>query len=80
MIGSCDNCGKQNVPVKHYSETYCGETTQCFICTGWGEPDPFCELEDVETPVAKVMSTLGMFCLIFVAWFSLVYEGMKDVV
>ena len=46
MIGSCDNCNRQNVPVHHFAETYCGETTQCFLCQGDTDPDPYSELLD----------------------------------
>lgn len=45
MIGSCDNCDRQNVPVS--SGQFCGcDTTQCFICQGETDPDPYGELED----------------------------------
>lgn len=44
MIGSCDNCDRQNVPVSHGFA--CGmETTQCYICQGEVDPDPHGEME-----------------------------------
>lgn len=48
-IGTCDNCGKQSVPVKHFGVDYeagigC-DTTQCFICQGDSDPDPYGEIE-----------------------------------
>lgn len=47
MIGSCDACDRQNVPLSHFhaDETSCGETYQCFICQGEDDPDPYGELE-----------------------------------
>jgi hypothetical protein len=49
MIGSCDNCNRNDVPVAHH-ETVHGDTTQCFICTAspWEkdpDPDPYGELD-----------------------------------
>ena len=44
-IGNCDNCDRQNVPVSHLTATYCGDTTQCFLCQGDSDPDPFGEIE-----------------------------------
>lgn len=44
MIGSCDNCDRQRVPVMHGS--FCGcETTQCYVCNGDVE-DPYGELDE----------------------------------
>ena len=44
MIGSCDNCGKDNVPV--FNGTSCGcETTQCYLCNG-DIADPYGELDE----------------------------------
>lgn len=45
MIGNCDNCDRQSVPVRHLTGTYCGDTTQCYICQG-DIADPYGELED----------------------------------
>lgn len=43
-IGACDNCDRQNVPVS--SGQFCGcDTTQCFVCQGDTDPDPYGELE-----------------------------------
>jgi hypothetical protein len=43
-IGTCDNCDRHNVPVRSMTGTYVGDTTQCYLCTGWNESDPFGEL------------------------------------
>ena len=52
MIGSCDNCDQQNVPV--FSGQFCGcDTTQCFICQGDTDPDPYGELEDAISEAMK---------------------------
>ncbi len=45
-IGTCNNCDRHHVPVSHLESTYCGDTTQCFLCQGDGDPDPYCEMED----------------------------------
>ena len=50
MIGECETCGRQNVPVAKVNGFAC-ETVACFICQG-DVADPYCELvtdwEDVE--------------------------------
>lgn len=52
MIGTCDNCDRHNVPVRHFSVDYeCGigsDTTQCFLCTGDTDPDPYGEMDETE--------------------------------
>lgn len=49
MIGACDNCDRRNVPVS--SGQFCGcDTTQCFICQGETDPDPYGEI-DIECTV-----------------------------
>ena len=46
MIGSCDNCGRNDVPV--FNGVACGcETTQCYLCNG-DIADPYGELEPQE--------------------------------
>lgn len=45
MIGSCDNCSRRNVPVRHIDSPHAGDTTQCYVCTGDIDPDPYGELE-----------------------------------
>ena len=46
MIGACDNCSRDNVPVSH--GFFCGmETTQCYLCQGEDDPDPYCELDEL---------------------------------
>jgi hypothetical protein len=47
-IGTCDNCDRHNVPVRHMTGTYLGDTTQCFLCTGDTDPDPYGELDDLQ--------------------------------
>lgn len=45
-IGSCDNCGRNNVPVSN--GVSCGmETTQCYLCQGDDDPDPYGELDEL---------------------------------
>lgn len=41
MIGNCDACDRQNVPVAKVNVP--GEPTSCFICQGGTDPDPYCE-------------------------------------
>jgi hypothetical protein len=49
MIGNCDCCDRQNVPVRHFdagaTNAQC-ETTACFICQGETEIDPYGEMDD----------------------------------
>lgn len=46
MIGSCDCCDRQDVPVSHFSATAAyPEGCACFICQGETDPDPYGELE-----------------------------------
>lgn len=49
-IGTCDNCSRENVPVSHLEGTYCGDTTQCFLCQGDSDPDPYGELLQIWHP------------------------------
>ncbi len=45
MIGACDICDRQNVPVSHLNATSAHpETSACFLCQGQTDPDPYCEL------------------------------------
>jgi len=48
MIGACDCCDRQNVPVAKFradqTSAQC-ETTACFLCQGDSDPDPYGELE-----------------------------------
>lgn len=45
MIGNCDNCDRINVPVSNGQ--FCGcDTTQCFICQGETDPDPYGEMDE----------------------------------
>lgn len=45
MIGSCDCCDRQNVPVSNLV-AYGIDTTACFICRGGDEVDPYGELDE----------------------------------
>jgi hypothetical protein len=45
MIGSCDCCDRQQVPVSHFNATAAyPEGAACFICQGDTDPDPYGEL------------------------------------
>lgn len=46
MIGSCDCCDRQKVPVIHGFVTGI-ETFQCYLCQGETDPDPHSELEEL---------------------------------
>lgn len=47
MIGSCEICDRQNVPVSHYNECYAHpEVDVCFLCQGQDDPDPHSEMEE----------------------------------
>lgn len=43
MIGECETCGRQNVPVAKVNGLAC-ETVACFICQG-DIADPYGEIE-----------------------------------
>lgn len=46
MIGSCDCCDRQHVPVSKFNATGAyPEGNACFICRGDTDPDPYGELE-----------------------------------
>lgn len=48
MIGNCDCCDRENVPVAHFSATAAhSEGAACFLCQGDEGPDPYGELEEV---------------------------------
>lgn len=47
MIGNCDACDRQNVPVSN-GRSSSGETTQCYLCQGDSSPDPYGELANHE--------------------------------
>lgn len=48
MIGSCDCCDRQNVPISNFradqTSAQC-ETAACYLCQGDTDPDPYGELE-----------------------------------
>jgi hypothetical protein len=50
MIGACDICSRQNVPVSHFradqTSAQC-ETSACFLCQGEDDPDPYGEIEEI---------------------------------
>lgn len=52
MIGSCENCDRQNVPVSH-GQISGMETTQCFICQGETDPDPYNEMDKRCSPMSE---------------------------
>lgn len=47
MIGNCEACDRQNVPVSNCRSSS-GETTQCFICQGEDFPDPYGEMPEMK--------------------------------
>lgn len=50
MIGSCDICDRQNVPVGHSHATSAHpEASVCFLCRGETDPDPYGELAEIES-------------------------------
>jgi hypothetical protein len=51
MIGSCDCCNRQKVPISRGEVTGI-ETYACFICQGSDDPDPYCEM-DTPSPQAS---------------------------
>jgi hypothetical protein len=59
MIGNCDNCDRQNVPVSNGQ--FCGcDTTQCFICQH-DVADPYGELEELGEPeVSNLQHAVAM--------------------
>jgi hypothetical protein len=45
-IGSCDCCDRQNVPISNVAATFAHpEASACFLCRGYDDPDPYCEME-----------------------------------
>lgn len=49
MIGACDICDRQNVPVSRFRATAAyPETSACFLCQGEEDPDPYGELKEDE--------------------------------
>lgn len=52
MIGACDICDRQNVPVSHFNASAAHpETGACFICQGEDDPDPYGELEEAQLKI-----------------------------
>lgn len=47
MIGACDCCDRQEVPLSHLNMDGIGgcESFVCYICQGETDPDPYCEVE-----------------------------------
>lgn len=46
MIGNCESCNRRNIPI--VKGKFGGmETTQCFICMGNDDNDPYKELVEV---------------------------------
>lgn len=59
MIGSCDICDRQNVPVSYFSpeQSAAGcDTSACYLCQGEEDADPFSELD--EEPVAQAINSI----------------------
>jgi hypothetical protein len=52
MIGNCDACDRQNVPVSN-CRSPSGETTQCFLCQGDTNPDPYGEMQMIKQHVEQ---------------------------
>jgi hypothetical protein len=74
MIGSCDCCDRQCVPVSRFSASAAyPEGIACFICQGDADPDPYGELEDATalTPTRRQAKTFNPLD----AGFSLVDDG-----
>ena len=44
MIGACDCCDRQNVPVTHIDTVGGVEAFACYLCLHESEPDPYGEL------------------------------------
>ena len=62
MIGNCDCCDRQDVPIRHFEagETNAGcETTACFICQGDNEVDPYGEMDSRDVPGTEEVSKKG---------------------
>lgn len=46
MIGNCDCCNRENVPVANFNATAAHpEGVACLICQGEDDPDPYGEVE-----------------------------------
>lgn len=47
MIGACDCCSRQEVPLSHFNVDGEGgpEAFVCYLCQGENDPDPYGELE-----------------------------------
>lgn len=61
MIGSCDLCNRQSVPVSHFNECYAHpEAWACFICQGDDDADPYGEMDHSVT--SSTDSRDGSFC------------------
>lgn len=46
MIGTCECCDRQNVPVSHIDIVFGIEAFACYLCQGEADPDPYGELEN----------------------------------
>ena len=52
MIGCCDSCDRENVPVVLVCSTM-GEALTCYLCQGEDNPDPYGELVDINVNEAR---------------------------
>ena len=55
MMGNCDNCDRENVAVSKMLACGC-ETTQCFLCQGETDPDPYGESDECQLSNLKSLS------------------------
>jgi len=44
VIGRCDCCERENVPVSHIDATFGIEAFACYLCQCEDDPDPYGEL------------------------------------
>jgi hypothetical protein len=48
MIGTCEICDRQNVPVSHIDTVFGIEAFACYLCLCEDDPDPYGELQPVD--------------------------------
>lgn len=52
MIGNCDCCDRENIPVSHFKPTFAyPEGVACYLCQGDTDPDPYGELEMIRIEI-----------------------------
>jgi hypothetical protein len=67
MIGRCDCCDRQNVPVSHIDTVFGIKAFACYLCLGEDGPDPYAELHPCTCTSPVCESQGGCLCQMLIS-------------